>query len=150
MSAGLGAIAYLFPSTVLNVDSTYPWLHALAFSLLAVLIVGGLGLGAVGIYRRYLRRVWGVLLLALAFAPAIAIGVSTWVELRERVQDYALTWATVLITGYVFGKRLLQGNLLAWGLMLFWSVLAEESAAYLVVPNPALRMQGWICWRFTC
>ncbi|MDW8106139.1 MAG: CPBP family intramembrane glutamic endopeptidase [Armatimonadota bacterium] len=143
-SVGMGVVAYLFPNTVWDVDSAYPWLRALAFALLATLIVGGFGLVAVGIYRRYLRSVWGVLLLVLAFAPAMAIGVSSWVELREQLQDYALAWATVLITGYAFGKRLLQGNLLAWALMLFWTLLAEESAAYLVVPNPALRMQGWI------
>ncbi|MCS7273406.1 MAG: CPBP family intramembrane metalloprotease [Fimbriimonadales bacterium] len=143
-SMALGVIAYLFPRTIPDVNSVYPWLNTLALSLLDVLGVGGLGLAAVATYRRYLRNVWGVMLLAAAFAPAMAIGAGSWVELRERLQGYALAWAVVVVVGYAFGKRLLQGNLLAWALTLFWSLLAWETATYLVVPNPALRMQGWI------
>ncbi|MCS6919778.1 MAG: CPBP family intramembrane metalloprotease [Fimbriimonadales bacterium] len=144
LSLALGVQQYLYPETLWNVDSPRAWLELLGVSLLAMLLLGGLALAAAGGYRRYLRPWWRVLLLAVLLAPATMIGVDSWAQWRENLYDYALGWALVVLGGLLLGKRLLQGNLLAWALLLFWSVLLGFSAPYLACPAPALQAQGWL------
>ncbi|MCS7190364.1 MAG: CPBP family intramembrane metalloprotease, partial [Fimbriimonadales bacterium] len=144
LSLAMTVASYLHPSTLLSVDTPYPWAEVVGVSVWLALLGGGLALAAVGTYRRYLRSPWRVLLLALLFAPAAALGVDSWAQLRENLQDYALAWLIVLLSGFVLGRRLLQGNLLMWGLLLFWTLLATLGAPYLATAAPSLQLQGWI------
>lgn len=144
LSLASGTLELFLPRPPRDVSGQHLWLGTVAFAGLLTLIIGALALAAVGTYRRYLRSLWRVGLLALAFAPAAAIGVSSWEQLRNHLLTYVEIWAVVVIVGYLLGRRLLQGNFVAWALLLFWGVLADESAIYLQIPDPALRMQGVI------
>ncbi|MCS7064922.1 MAG: hypothetical protein NZL85_01465, partial [Fimbriimonadales bacterium] len=114
ISAVLGLIMYHSATDPPSLDAEHLWLEVIAMAALITLLFGGLALAAVGTYRRYIRSVWRLALLALAFAPAVAIGAESWETIRERLQDYALGWAIVALGGFWLGRRILQGNFVSW------------------------------------
>jgi len=143
-SLSAGVAGYLYPESSSAVDANAPWLEELAMAALAVLLLGALALAAVGLYRRYIRTVWRLALLALLFAPAVAIGASSFEEMRERFQIYALVWAIGTPVCFWLARRVLQGNLFAWVNTLLLSFVAGMAGTYLNIPNPTLRWNGWI------
>jgi membrane protease YdiL (CAAX protease family) len=143
-SGVVGLSSYFFPDTSDSVGWSLPWLGDCAAAGLVTLVFGALALGAVGLYRRYIRTVWRLALLALLFAPAAAIGAASWEEVRERMQIYALVWAVGAPLAFWLGRRLLQGNLFAWAHMLLLTLVASLIGTYLNIPNSTLRWNGWI------
>ncbi len=143
-SLAIGVSSYFYPAVSSAVDANAPWLEEFAIATIGVLVLGALALAAVGLYRRYIRTVWRLALLALLFAPAAAIGAASWEEVRERMQIYALVWAVGAPLAFWLGRRLLQGNLFAWAHMLLLTLVASSIGTYLNIPNSTLRWNGWI------
>ncbi len=139
----LGLLEFWYSDRLPPAESALPWLQSLSIAGVATLIIGALALAAVGTYRRYVRSLWRLGLLALLFAPAAAIGAESWLNLREHLQTYALVWLIGVPLCFGLG-RLLQGNLIMWGWTLFGGLLLADAALYWSVPDAALRMNGAI------
>ena len=143
-SLAIGVSSYFYPAVSSAVDANAPWLEEFAIATIGVLVLGALALAAVGLYRRYIRSVWRLALLAALFAPAVAIGANSWEEMRERLQIYALVWAIGTPVCFWLARRVLQGNLFAWANALLLTFVASLIGAYLNIPNSTLRWNGWI------
>ncbi|MCS7208074.1 MAG: hypothetical protein NZ874_00695, partial [Fimbriimonadales bacterium] len=143
LTLAVGALDWGYGDRLPAVQDPVPWLGSLGKVGLVTLVVGAFALAALGTYRRYVRSVWRLGLLALLFAPVAAFAAESWHDLRTNLLDYALVWLIGVPLCFVLG-RLLQGNLLMWGWLLFGSFLMLDIPAFLRIPDAALRANGII------
>jgi membrane protease YdiL (CAAX protease family) len=131
-----------------SVGAQHLWLEVVSIAGLGTLIVGMLVLAAVGTYRRYIRSVWRLGGFILLMAPVVLIGADSWDVVRERLLSYFLAAGIGLLSLFWLARRLLQGNLFAWGLTLYLMFLAAGATPLLAVADGAIRWQGWVALAF--